>query len=163
MWVQEHRFEFDEAPRVEAVAAQLSRLALKFNGYDAPGEQGEGENQGGLTMSRPVGVALLMAGIDCGDRPVLYHLDPSGEAWVMAYKRGGARAARCLRSCSLKSEYFVRIKHVGERSRHVMAHAGSGSSVLLLFPPCSRMQNASIWWAGAELLTGSPVNSSCVF
>lgn len=26
-----------------------------------------------------VGVALLMAGVDCGDRPVLYHLDPSGE------------------------------------------------------------------------------------
>lgn len=30
-------------------------------------------------MSRPVGVALLMAGIDHGNRPVLYHLDPSGE------------------------------------------------------------------------------------
>lgn len=85
-WVQEHRFEFDEAPSVEAVAAQLSRMALKFNGYDAPGEQGEGGNQGGLAMSRPVGVALLMAGMDCGGRPVLYHLDPSGEAWVMAFK-----------------------------------------------------------------------------
>ncbi|CAN0494365.1 unnamed protein product, partial [Laminaria digitata] len=86
-WVQEHRFEFDEPPSVEAVAAQLSRLALKFNGYDAPGEQGEGGNQGGLAMSRPVGVALLMAGIDCGGRPVLYHLDPSG-----AYVQWRARA-----------------------------------------------------------------------
>lgn len=96
--MQEHRFEFDEAPSVEAVAAQLSRLALKFNGYDTPGEQGEGGSQGGggLAMSRPVGVALLIAGIDCGGRPVLYHLDPTGEAWVMAFERvfaGGARAA----------------------------------------------------------------------
>ena len=106
-WVQEHRFEFDEAPSVEAVAAQLSRLALKFNGYDASGEQGEGGNQGGLAMSRPVGVALLMAGIDCGGRPVLYHLDPSGEAWVMAFKTIQAmlRLARFVRSCGIKIEY----------------------------------------------------------
>lgn len=80
-WVQEHRFEFDEAPSVEAVAAQLSRLALKFNGYDKDGRAGSGreDEDGGPAMSRPVGVALLMAGIDHGNRPVLYHLDPSGE------------------------------------------------------------------------------------
>lgn len=82
-WVQEHRFEFDEAPSVEAVAAQLSRLALKFNGYDKDGRAGSGREDegggGGLAMSRPVGVALLMAGIDHGNRPVLYHLGPSGE------------------------------------------------------------------------------------
>lgn len=79
--MQEHRFEFDEAPSVEAVASHLSRLALKFNGYDKDGRPGNGreEDDGGLAMSRPVGVALLMAGIDRGDVPVLYHLDPSGE------------------------------------------------------------------------------------
>ncbi|CAN0342914.1 unnamed protein product [Ectocarpus fasciculatus] len=90
-WVQEHRFEFDEAPSVEAVASQLSRLALKFNGYDKDGKAGNGgredEDGGGLAMSRPVGVALLMAGVDRGDRPVLYHLDPSG-----AYVQWRARA-----------------------------------------------------------------------
>lgn len=86
-WVQEHRFEFDEAPSVEAVASQVSRLALKFNGYDKDGKVGnsggredeDGGNGGGLAMSRPVGVALLMAGVDQGGLPVLYHLDPSGE------------------------------------------------------------------------------------
>lgn len=79
--MQEHRFEFDEAPSVEAVVSQVSRLALKFNGYDKDGKAGGGrdDEDGGLAMSRPVGVALLMAGIDRGDRPVLYHLDPSGE------------------------------------------------------------------------------------
>lgn len=80
-WIQEHRFEFDEAPSVEAVAAQLSRLALKFNSYDKDGRAGSGreDEDGGPAMSRPVGVALLMAGIDHGNRPILYHLDPSGE------------------------------------------------------------------------------------
>ncbi|CAM9576455.1 unnamed protein product, partial [Ectocarpus sp. 13 AM-2016] len=80
-WVQEHRFEFDEAPSVEAVASQLSRLALKFNGYDKDGKAGN-------ECRKPVvGVALLMAGVDRGDQPVLYHLDPSG-----AYVRWRARA-----------------------------------------------------------------------
>lgn len=64
---------------MEAVALQLSRLALKFNGYDKDGRQGGGkEEDDDLAMSRPVGVSLLLAGIDSGDRPVLYHLDPSG-------------------------------------------------------------------------------------
>lgn len=81
-WVQEHIFEFEEAPSVEAVASQLSTLALKFNGYDKDGKSGSGgrdDDDGGLAMSRPVGVALLMAGIDRGNCPVLFHLDPSGE------------------------------------------------------------------------------------
>ncbi|CAM9390404.1 unnamed protein product [Scytosiphon promiscuus] len=94
-WVQEHRFEFDEAPSVEAVASQLSQLALKFNGYDKDGKVGSGGgredggdgNGGGLAMSRPVGVALLMAGVDREGVPVLYHLDPSG-----AYVQWRARA-----------------------------------------------------------------------
>lgn len=93
-WVQEHRFEFDEAPTVEAVASQLSRLALKFNDYDKDGRAGGGredEDSGGLAMSRPVGVALLMAGVDRGDRPVLYHLDPSGECRRKERKKYGRR------------------------------------------------------------------------
>lgn len=79
--MQEHRFEFDEAPSVEAVASQLSRLTLSFNGYEKDGKPGSGrDDDDGLAMARPVGVALLMAGIDRGDRPVLYHLDPSGSS-----------------------------------------------------------------------------------
>lgn len=68
------------------MASHLSRLALKFNGYDKDGKTDSGDDDngnggGGLAMSRPVGVALLMAGIDLGGLPVLYHLDPSGESW----------------------------------------------------------------------------------
>lgn len=77
-WVQEHRFEFDEAPSVEVVSSQLSKLCLKFNGYDKDGKNGGGrEEDDGLAMSRPMGVAFLLAGLDRG-KPVLYHLDPSG-------------------------------------------------------------------------------------
>lgn len=63
---------------MEAVASQLSKLCLKFNGYDKDGKHGGGrEEDDGLAMSRPVGVAFLLAGLDRGE-PVLYHLDPSG-------------------------------------------------------------------------------------
>lgn len=139
-WVQEHRFEFDEAPSVEAVAAQLSRLALKFNGYEAPGEQGEGQGGGGLAMSRPVGVALLMAGIDCGGRPVLYHLDPTGRvgSWRPSVFCKGRKSSspRAEQDC----------EYVSQRCKHVMAHAVCGSSILLLFPPVTRSKKAYIWW-----------------
>ncbi|CAM9401154.1 unnamed protein product [Choristocarpus tenellus] len=77
-WSQEHWFEFEEPPSVEGLAAQLSRLALRFNGYDKGTEEGgtdEGDKE--IAMSRPVGVALLLAGSDSRG-PVLYHLDPSG-------------------------------------------------------------------------------------
>lgn len=81
-WIQEHRFEFDEAPSVEAVASHLSGLTLKFHGYDKdgkPGSTSREEEEDGCAMARPVGVALLIAGVDRGNRPVLCHLDPSGE------------------------------------------------------------------------------------
>lgn len=79
--MQQHRFEFDEAPSVEAVASQLSKLCLKFNGYDKDGR----EDDGGLAMSRPVGVAFLLAGLDRGE-PVLYHLGPSGTFFIPQFR-----------------------------------------------------------------------------
>jgi 20S proteasome subunit alpha 5 len=52
---------------VEACVQSLCDLALRF------GENDDEED----AMSRPFGVALLVAGIDA-DGPVLYHTDPSG-------------------------------------------------------------------------------------
>lgn len=67
---------------MESVASHLSGLTLKFHGYDKdgkPSSTSREEGEDGRAMARPVGVALLIAGVDLGNRPVLYHLDPSGK------------------------------------------------------------------------------------
>mmetsp|Transcript_8974 Transcript_8974/g.25803 ORF Transcript_8974/g.25803 Transcript_8974/m.25803 type:complete len:240 (+) Transcript_8974:144-863(+) len=64
---QQHRFSYNEPMPVESCTQSLCDLALRF------GEDGE---EGG--MSRPFGVALLIAGNDPDQGPVLYHTDPSG-------------------------------------------------------------------------------------
>ena len=63
---QYHRFTFNEPMKVDSLTQAVCDLALRF------GESGE-EN----TMSRPFGVALLVAGWD-KHGPALYHTDPSG-------------------------------------------------------------------------------------
>eukprot|EP00798_Chlamydomonas_sp_ICE-L_P003170 gene3170-13184_t len=64
---QQHRFTFSEAMPIESTTQSLCDLALQF---------GE-DSEGGGGMSRPFGVALLVAGWD-DNGPVLYHTDPSG-------------------------------------------------------------------------------------
>lgn len=66
---QQHRFTYNEPMPVESCTQSLCDLALQF------GEDGE-EGSGG--MSRPFGVALLLAGWDAEHGPVLFHTDPSG-------------------------------------------------------------------------------------
>ncbi|KAF0990301.1 hypothetical protein HZS_4944, partial [Henneguya salminicola] len=61
-----HWFTYNEPIPVESVAQALSNMALLF-----------GEENKHKPMSRPFGVALLIAGID-NDGPKLFHLDPSG-------------------------------------------------------------------------------------
>merc|ERR1711908_127674 len=63
---QYHRFTFNEPMPVESLTQAVCDLALQF------GESGEES-----TMSRPFGVALLIAGWD-HKGPCLYHTDPSG-------------------------------------------------------------------------------------
>jgi 20S proteasome subunit alpha 5 len=58
---QQHRFTYNEAMPLESLTQSLCDLALRF------GEDDEGE--GG--MSRPFGVALLVAGWDAEGGPVL--------------------------------------------------------------------------------------------
>jgi len=65
---QSHRFTYDEPMTVDACTQSICDLALRF------GEDRKGKED---VMSRPFGVALLIAGID-ENGPVLYHTDPSG-------------------------------------------------------------------------------------
>lgn len=62
---QNHRFSYNEPMGIESLTQSLCDLALRF---------GEGEEE---SMSRPFGVALLIAGMD-DTGPCLYHTDPSG-------------------------------------------------------------------------------------
>ncbi|KAF5097282.1 hypothetical protein D0Z03_001440 [Geotrichum reessii] len=63
-----HRLNYDESIKVESVTQSVCDLALRF------GEGADGEE---TIMSRPFGVALLIAGID-ENGPQLYHAEPSG-------------------------------------------------------------------------------------
>ncbi|KAI9027229.1 nucleophile aminohydrolase [Phycomyces nitens] len=65
---QNHRFTYEESLKVESVTQSVCDLALRF------GEGADGEDS---IMSRPFGVALLIAGID-ENGPQLFHADPSG-------------------------------------------------------------------------------------
>lgn len=63
-----HKFIFDESIKVESVTQSVCDLALRF---------GEGDDGEASVMSRPFGVALLVAGID-ENGPQLYHTEPTG-------------------------------------------------------------------------------------
>ncbi|CAG8126534.1 unnamed protein product, partial [Penicillium nalgiovense] len=65
---QNHAFHYAEPLRVESTTQAICDLALRF------GESGDDEES---VMSRPFGVALLIAGYD-EDGPQLYHAEPSG-------------------------------------------------------------------------------------
>ncbi|BFZ53774.1 proteasome component pup2 [Savitreella phatthalungensis] len=75
---QNHRFTYDEPIRVESCTQGVCDLALRFGeGGDSDDDEEGGDNGGGNVMSRPFGVALLVAGCD-EDGPQLYHAEPSG-------------------------------------------------------------------------------------
>jgi len=65
---QNHQFTYDEAIKVDSVTQAVCDLALRFGESTADDEP---------LMSRPFGVALLIAGCD-ENGPQLYHADPSG-------------------------------------------------------------------------------------
>nr|ANM86159.1 proteasome subunit alpha type-5-A [Stygiella incarcerata] len=64
------RFTYEDPMTVEACTQSICDLALRF------GHTGDEDDEKG--MSRPFGVALLIAGIDPDGSPMLYHMDPSG-------------------------------------------------------------------------------------
>ena len=64
-----HNLYYDEDIGVESLTQSVCDLALRF------GEGAGGEKR---LMSRPFGVALLIAGVDKEKGPQLYHAEPSG-------------------------------------------------------------------------------------
>ena len=87
---QNHRFTFDEAIGVEALAQLTCDLALGF---------GEGKEK---SMSRPFGVALLMAGFD-ENGAQLYFSDPSGT--YLQYKAKAIGAGSEGAQATLQDKY----------------------------------------------------------
>lgn len=77
---QNHRFSYNEPLPLESAAQALCDLALRF---------GEGADDDAAAMSRPFGVALLLAGVDATG-PGLFHADPSGTSTRCDAKAIGA-------------------------------------------------------------------------
>ena len=92
---QYHRFTFNEPMKVDSLTQAVCDLALRF------GESGE-EN----TMSRPFGVALLVAGWD-KHGPALYHTDPSGTFTRFDAKAIGAGSEGA--QTSLQEQYHKKL------------------------------------------------------
>ncbi|KAK4536928.1 hypothetical protein CDCA_CDCA10G2953 [Cyanidium caldarium] len=104
---QNHRFHYDEPMPVESIARAVCDLALRFgesgeggdddDGDDNDKNEGDGEDdeRSGPRLSRPFGVALLIAGWD-ENGPALYTTDPSGTCihWGAKAIGAGSEAAQ---------------------------------------------------------------------
>jgi len=90
---QSHTFNYDEPMGVEACTQAICDLALRF---------GEGKKKQEEQMSRPFGVALLIAGID-ENGPQLWHTDPSGTFIQFEAKAIGAASEGA--QTTLKEKY----------------------------------------------------------
>merc|ERR1712087_195894 len=66
---QAHWFTYNERMPVESCVNSVADMALDFSDTNKDRKR---------VMSRPSGVALLVAGIDAVDGPVLFNTDPSG-------------------------------------------------------------------------------------
>ncbi|KAL0076906.1 nucleophile aminohydrolase [Phycomyces blakesleeanus] len=92
---QNHRFTYEESLKVESVTQSVCDLALRF------GEGADGEDS---IMSRPFGVALLIAGID-EKGPQLFHADPSGT--FMSYQAKAIGSGSEGAQTELQKEYHM--------------------------------------------------------
>ena len=80
---QNYRFNYNEPLPVESCAQAVCDLAVRFGNKDKKKKEGE------IRMSRPFGVALLIAGVD-EKGPALYLTDPSGTSVRYLAKAIGA-------------------------------------------------------------------------
>lgn len=90
---QNYTFTYDEPIPIESVTQSICDLSIRF-GEDRGDEE---------VMSRPFGVALLVAGVD--ERgPVLYHTDPAGNYTQYSAKAigNGSDSAQTL----LEAQYY---------------------------------------------------------
>uniref|UniRef100_A0A060T3I7 Proteasome subunit alpha type n=1 Tax=Blastobotrys adeninivorans TaxID=409370 RepID=A0A060T3I7_BLAAD len=90
-----HNLLYDEPIRVESVTQLVCDLALRF------GEGADGEER---VMSRPFGVALLIAGID-ENGPQLYHTEPTGTFYRYDAKAIGSGSEGA--QAELQNEYHA--------------------------------------------------------
>ena len=95
---QNHAFTYDEPMRVESCTQSVCDLALRFG----EGGGGDEDDEGGKVMSRPFGVALLVAGVD-KDGPQLYHAEPSGTFYRFDAKAIGSGSEGA--QAELQNEY----------------------------------------------------------
>lgn len=105
---QAHRFAYNEPMRIESISQSICDLALQF---------GEGAKGQKAAMSRPFGVALLVAGYDDLGAS-LYYADPSGTfvKWKAKAIGAGSEGAQD----ELQSEYtssitLVQAENLGMR------------------------------------------------
>ncbi|AOW04868.1 nucleophile aminohydrolase [Yarrowia lipolytica] len=90
----QHDLYYDEPINVETVTQAVCDLALRF------GEGAEGEER---IMSRPFGVALLIAGYDDDHGAQLYHAEPSGTFYRYEAKAIGSGSEGA--QAELQNEY----------------------------------------------------------
>eukprot|EP01125_Pyxidicula_operculata_P000942 TRINITY_DN10813_c0_g1_i1.p1 TRINITY_DN10813_c0_g1~~TRINITY_DN10813_c0_g1_i1.p1 ORF type:complete len:270 (+),score=70.97 TRINITY_DN10813_c0_g1_i1:60-812(+) len=91
---QNYRFTYDEPIGVESATQGICDLALRF------GEDRDDED----AMSRPFGVAFLLAGVDEQNGPQLFHTDPSGTYLRYLAKAIGSGSEGAQQH--LEKEYF---------------------------------------------------------
>lgn len=96
---QWHRFTYNEPMSIESCTQCVCDLALKFGEGGDSEDEDEGEIGG---MSRPFGVALLIAGVD-EKGPALFHTDPSGT--FVRYEAKAIGAASEGAQTTLQEEY----------------------------------------------------------
>jgi 20S proteasome subunit alpha 5 len=137
---QSHAFNYNEKLRVESCTQAICDLALRF------GESADGEES---IMSRPFGVALLIAGYD-EDGPSLYHAEPSGTFYrydAKAIGSGSEGAQAELQNeyhkvpCPLPPEFYPQ-----HNLPHILTTARSASPSLSPTPRPSCSRHSSRSW-----------------
>jgi len=121
---QNHRFNYDEPMRVEACVQAICDLALRF------GENRKNNKE--EQMSRPFGVALLVAGVD-ENGPQLYHSDPSGTFIQFEAKAIGAGSEGAQTTLQEKYNKSLTLKEAEKLAlstlKQVMEEAVNASNV----------------------------------
>jgi 20S proteasome subunit alpha 5 len=104
-----HTFTFDEPMSVESCTQAVCDLALRF-GEDRKSEK---------AMSRPFGVALLVAGVD-ENGPALFHTDPSGTFIQYEAKAIGAGSEGAQATLQDKYSKSITLKEAEKLALHTL-------------------------------------------
>eukprot|EP00486_Rosalina_sp_Unknown_P000275 CAMPEP_0201567910 /NCGR_PEP_ID=MMETSP0190_2-20130828/8659_1 /ASSEMBLY_ACC=CAM_ASM_000263 /TAXON_ID=37353 /ORGANISM="Rosalina sp." /LENGTH=255 /DNA_ID=CAMNT_0047988443 /DNA_START=145 /DNA_END=912 /DNA_ORIENTATION=+ len=98
---QSYWFTYDEAMPVKSVTSSVADHMMSFAGTDDDDEEKRKKK-----MSRPFGVAFILAGVDDNKEPSLYVIDPSGTTvryLAVAVGAGGESAMSVLQDRYAKS------------------------------------------------------------